>query len=71
MRMLGLEQWVLDIDQVNGDNLVHLLRRAWTEKEQTRAHIDTVLPQIREQASQAGSLIASDYHSLGSAAIEG
>ncbi len=64
MRMLDLEEWVLDIEQVAGENLLHLVREAWAAREQTRSHIRTVLPQIREQASTAGALIAADYHKL-------
>jgi colanic acid/amylovoran biosynthesis protein len=64
MRMLDLERWVLDIEQVGADNLLHLLREAWAAREQTRSHIQAVLPQIREQACTAGALIAADYRSL-------
>lgn len=63
MRMLGLEQWVLDIEQVAGDNLLCLVREALAAREQTRSHLRTVLPQIREQASRAGALIGADYRS--------
>ncbi len=61
MRLLGLEPWVLDIEQVNSETLVHLLRAAWAEREQTRAHLQRVLPWAQKLACQAGALIASDF----------
>jgi colanic acid/amylovoran biosynthesis protein len=64
MQMMGLEQWTIDIEQVDSDGLVCLLRRAWKEREHTQEHIRRVLPQMREQASRAGALIASDYRGL-------
>jgi colanic acid/amylovoran biosynthesis protein len=64
MRMIDLERWVVDIEQVSGDNLRCLVREALAAREQIRSHLSTVLPQIREQASTAGALIAADYHRL-------
>lgn len=61
MRMIGLERWVLDIEQVTGDNLLSLVREALAAREQTRSHLRAVLPQIGEQASKAGAMIAADY----------
>jgi colanic acid/amylovoran biosynthesis protein len=65
MRLLELEDWVLDIDSVTRETLVPLLRRAWAERERTRTHLRTVIPQAREAASGAGELIASDFRQLG------
>lgn len=70
MRMLGLERWVLDIEQVNRETLVRLLHDAWAERKRTRAYIQEVIPQVRDWASQAGTFIASDFLSLGSRAEE-
>lgn len=64
MRMLDLEDWVLDIEQVDRETLVRLLRKAWAERECIRAHIQQVLPALRLQASKAGALIATDFHRL-------
>lgn len=64
MRLLGLERWTMDIDQTRGPELAALLRRAWLEREATVAHLTGVLQPIRQQALQAGTLIAGDYHSL-------
>jgi colanic acid/amylovoran biosynthesis protein len=64
MQMAGLEQWVLDIEQVSQDALVRLLHEAWAKRERTRARLQEVIPGLRDQASQAGTLIASDFLSL-------
>jgi colanic acid/amylovoran biosynthesis protein len=64
MRMLDLEDWVLDIEQVDRETLVCLLNRAWLERKRTRTHIQQVLPTLRLQASTAGDLIATDFCQL-------
>lgn len=64
LRMLGLERWVLDIEQVNAEMLMRLLHEAWAERKCTRAHIQEVLTEVQDQASQAGALIAADFLSL-------
>jgi colanic acid/amylovoran biosynthesis protein len=61
MRMLDLEPWVLDIQEVKRETLVRLLRRAWEERDNTRAHIREMIPQVSKQAARAGTLIASDF----------
>jgi colanic acid/amylovoran biosynthesis protein len=71
MRMLGLERWVLEIEQVSADTLSRLLRDAWSEREQTRSHLQRLLPRIREQASQAGAHIAADFRGQSRAEARG
>lgn len=66
LQMLGLEQWILDIEQVSAEALVHLLQEAWAERKQTRLHIQAMLPELQNRASQAGALIASDFLAVGS-----
>jgi colanic acid/amylovoran biosynthesis protein len=61
LRMLGLEPWVLDIQEVKQETLVRLLQRAWGERERTRAHIQEVIPKAARQAATTGALIASDF----------
>lgn len=71
MRMLGLERWTLDIEQVNEETLIRLLHEAWAERKCTRARIEETLTEVGEQASQAGALIASDFLLLASRAEGG
>ena len=64
MRMLDMEDWVLDIERVDRDSLVSLLHEAWEDRTRTRAHLNGVLPLVREQSSGAGALIAADFRRL-------
>ena len=65
MRMLELERWQIDIEQVSREALLSLLHQAWEQREHIRAHIEHILPKLREQASRAGELVASDFRRLG------
>ncbi|HNS49552.1 MAG TPA: polysaccharide pyruvyl transferase family protein [Anaerolineae bacterium] len=64
LRMLGLEEWMLDIDAVSAETLVPLVRRAWLQREQLRSQLLVTLGELRHQTRQAGSLVARDYLSL-------
>lgn len=66
LRMLGLERWMLDIEQVSEETLVPLLCEAWAEREHTRAHIQAVLPNVRDRAARAGALLSADFARLAS-----
>jgi len=67
MQTLGMEDWVIDIEDVTVERLCDLLGRALTEQKTVRSHLANVLPAIREQAARAGALIAEDFHTLASA----
>ncbi|MFW6116574.1 MAG: polysaccharide pyruvyl transferase family protein [bacterium] len=64
MQMLGLQQWVLDIENLDSERLIEHLDNAWEKRASIRAQIREALPGIRARASQAGALIASDFSSL-------
>ena len=66
LRMLGLERWMLDIEQVSEETLVPLLCEAWAEREHTRAHIQAVLPNVRDRAARAVALLSADFARLAS-----
>jgi hypothetical protein len=55
---------VLDLQDVDENTLVRLLRQAWVERNSTRTHIQEVIPPIAKLAATAGALIASDFSFL-------
>lgn len=58
MRMLGLEEWVIDIEEVNEENLRAMLDRLWSEREALRATLPRRLDPVVAEARQTGKLIA-------------
>lgn len=71
MRMLGLEEYVVEIDSIAAEALVPLVRKAWSENKELRAHIASELQRLREETAQAGTLIAQDYRRVRQAAGPG
>lgn len=61
MQMLGLEEWVIEIEQVNAPDLSALLGRLWREQANARRHLQNVMPPIVAAASDVGQTIAADY----------
>lgn len=61
MQMAGLGEWVLDIGAVNGKTLVNRLEALWAQREMTRENLWQSVRALRDNASAAGKLIASDY----------
>lgn len=61
MHMLGLDEWIIDIQDVTGNLLVERLAALWEQKETVRQNINLALPPVLAQSSQAGAMIADDY----------
>jgi colanic acid/amylovoran biosynthesis protein len=64
LRRVGMEDRMLDIEQVTGENLSQMLEWIWSERMILRKQILAQLPALTSQARQAGSLIAADYNAL-------
>jgi colanic acid/amylovoran biosynthesis protein len=63
-RTLGIEQWVVDIDQLEGDVLVERLRALWAERDTVRAGLSERVPGLVRDAERAGAMVAADYAGL-------
>jgi colanic acid/amylovoran biosynthesis protein len=63
-RMLDLESWVVDIQQIGSQVLIDRLAALWTERDAVRNQIQQRLPALLEQARQPGALIAADFRKL-------
>ncbi len=71
LRMLGLEPWVVDIDEVEPQKLAALLERAWDQRAELRHQIADALPPLHTWASRAGELVAADFRRLSESNAEG
>lgn len=71
MRMLGLEPWVVDIEEVEPQALAALLEAAWSQRAEIRRRIADALPPLQEMASRAGGLLAADFRRLAGQRTEG
>ena len=60
MEMMGLQEWIVDIEETHSAHLPAQLLKAWNRRETLRAHIATTLPRIKEEAGQAVELLAKD-----------
>ncbi len=61
MRMLALEEWVVEIERVTSQELGVLLERLWQNREALVAHIQQQLAPVVNEAGQVGARIASHY----------
>ncbi len=60
MEMVGLDEWVLDIEKVSAATLADRVMVAWHARGTLRAHVARVLPAIQQGASQAVARIRDD-----------
>jgi colanic acid/amylovoran biosynthesis protein len=65
MRMVGLEDWVIDIDKITPNSLEQMLEAIWRKRTELHTHIMEQLPSLTLQAKQPGVLIATDYYKTG------
>lgn len=63
-QMIGWEDWVVDIREINSQVLIEKLTALWSGRDALRGRLRQTLPALVEQARQAGRLVASDFQSL-------
>ena len=64
MEWLGLQTWVLELDQVNQSNLMDYADRALLENEERRSLIAQKLPKIKEEIAGTPNLIRQSYERI-------
>ncbi len=65
MRMLGLGEWVIDIQQMTAEVVSAALEKLWRERVVLRAQLQRTLPEIQRQARQAAAWIRADFGESG------
>jgi colanic acid/amylovoran biosynthesis protein WcaK/AmsJ len=63
-RMVGVEKWVIDIQQVQGNELVEKLKELWMERQAWRVSIRQAIPNLIKEANRAGKIVADDFFEL-------
>jgi colanic acid/amylovoran biosynthesis protein len=63
-RMVGVEEWVIDIKNVKGVVLQEKLADLWAARQKWKETIQEHIPAIIKEANKAGKLAADDYYSL-------
>ena len=58
---LGMEKWVIDINELDATKLTDKLDGLWQERHEIRANLLETLPERIKLANLPGSLIADDY----------
>ena len=61
MRMMGLEEWVIDIEEINAPLLIAKLNKLWCEKEKIKQLIRSKVRRFAEETKMAGFYISSDF----------
>ena len=60
--MLGLSDWVIDIENVDGLQLSELLESLWQQRASVRDQLSGRLPVLKQAARNAAAWIAADFH---------
>ena len=60
-QLLGLEDWVVDINNVTPENLIPLLHRAWRQRETIQDHLNHTLPTLATQVEAVTAHMAQDW----------
>ena len=62
LQAIGLQDWMVQIDDLSADELWQKIRQAWDEREVRAGHLRQIMPEIQRSASQTMIEIARDYH---------
>jgi len=68
---LGIEDWVIDIKDVNADNLSNLVDELMLNRERYRDYLNKKMDKVIKQSLQAGEIVYRDYKILEGIAING
>ena len=60
VQMLGLDSWVIEIENVTAISLIEMTQKLWRERYDIRQRLEEIMPAIIEQASSAADKIAVD-----------
>jgi colanic acid/amylovoran biosynthesis protein len=63
-RTLGIEAWVLDIQELDERAVVNKLKELWSRRAEVRKSLQETLLALEREAQMAGVLMAEDYHQL-------
>jgi colanic acid/amylovoran biosynthesis protein len=63
-RTASLEDWVVNIQQVDNHQLIAKLDQLWIERDHVHSQLLKKMPEMSEKVHKAGLLIAQDYASL-------
>ncbi len=70
-RSVGIEGWVLDIQQVDEERLSQKLEELWSERQPVRRALEARLPILTQETLRAGEIVAADFANYSKAAKHG
>lgn len=65
MKMLGLEEFVIEISQVNANDLIQKLNKLINNREKITYQLKQVIPQIQKQAAYSADIVCQLFHRKG------
>lgn len=63
--MLGLEDYIIDIEDLNSEILIEKTLKAWENREKIQEHLRKVIPEVKMKAWKNGELVKELCDSLG------
>ncbi|AAB84846.1 conserved protein [Methanothermobacter thermautotrophicus str. Delta H] len=63
--MLGLEDYIIDIEDLNSEILIEKTLKAWENREEIQDHLRKVIPEVKMKAWKNGELVKELCDSLG------
>ena len=60
----GIEEWVIDIHEINDQKLIQKISELWANRERVRLHLEEVMPKLIQESHQAGEILAQDFASF-------
>jgi len=60
-QIAGLDEWVIDIEQVDAKILTEKVVMIWSQRDRLRAYLKKSIPNIIKESGRAGKLVAQDF----------
>lgn len=64
MQGLGLEEWVIDLNNISTDEIVSKIFKAWEKRVFYKEKLSSIIPNIQKQVFETANIIKTDYENI-------
>jgi len=64
MERLGLDDWVINLDELDEEKLWMKIQTAWTQRKERKEHLQTLIPPVIQTVESTYQILKGDYESM-------
>ncbi|MCK4817958.1 polysaccharide pyruvyl transferase family protein, partial [bacterium] len=61
MQLLGLDDWIIEIEEINSEKLISLLLKLWNSRNKVTQEISSSMPLIKKECQKSIEVTYNDF----------